>query len=204
MHKLTRLSILFVATQPTQVSQFQPNTNKPTTRLRAPAPSHHLGFLSKWVGSTSTPAPSTTLAPIGCAGSVGKDILFLVDGTVNPQQTYDMVDKAFKKIKRFIRGVIRDLNDASFRVGVMQFADKGMAHMEIDFMNPMERKEIKLRLNMIIQQRGHERYTGDALVEVNKEVSARIYRSQWVTFRVESLKRSRSFKHLFWHASLDN
>ncbi|XP_028404925.1 matrilin-2-like [Dendronephthya gigantea] len=49
----------------------------------------------------------------------------------------------------------------------MQYTEKGSAKMEIDFMNPKEYREIKVRLGTIVQQRGYKRFTGDALVAAN-------------------------------------
>ena len=94
----------------------------------------------------------------------------MVDGTVNFQQSYDESQKDFKRIRNFIKTVIRDLDDDRFRVGVMQYSDKDTATMEIDFMNPIEMAEIKIRLGTIVQQGGYERYTGNALVKANHQV----------------------------------
>ena len=134
---------------------MKPQTEKPTTRLRAPAPG-----LSNWVTTTTATEVSTTSEPLGCSASEGKDVLFVVDGTVNFQQSYDLSQKYFKKVKGFIKSVIRDIDDDRFRVGVMQYTDRGTAKMEIDFMNPKKYKEIKIRLGTIVQQRGYKRFTG--------------------------------------------
>lgn len=129
--------------------------------------------------STSRPEPTTTREPqftttpaplLGCAGSVGKDILFLVDGTANFRQSYDEAAKDFKRVKGFIKTAIRDLRDDRFRVGVMQYSGSNTATMEIDFMSPLEMKEIKIRLGTIVQQRGYDRYTAEALARANNKV----------------------------------
>ncbi|CAB3978244.1 Hypothetical predicted protein [Paramuricea clavata] len=151
---------------PTQATQVQAISNNPTTRFRAPAPA----IITNWLGATTQPQePSTTLAPVGCSGSVGKDILFVVDGTVNFQQSYDQSRKDFKRIRGFMRATIRDLDNDKFRVGVMQYTGKGTARMEIDFMSSRQLKEIKIRLGTIVQQRGYKRFTGDALVKANSK-----------------------------------
>ena len=113
---------------------------------------------------------ATTLSPIGCAATDGKDILFVFDGTVNFRQSYDESQKDFKKIRNFIKAVVRDLDDERFRVGVMQYSGKDTATMEIDFMRPTDLAEIKIRLGTIVQQGGYERYIGEALVKANHQV----------------------------------
>lgn len=116
------------------------------------------------------PQVATTLSPIGCAATDGKDILFVFDGTVNFRQSYDESQKEFKKIRNFIKAVVRDLDDERFRVGVMQYSGKDTATMEIDFMSPTDLAEIKIRLATIVQQGGYERYIGEALVKANHQV----------------------------------
>ncbi len=94
----------------------------------------------------------------------------MVDGTVNFQRSYDESRKDFKRIKGFIKTVVRNLDDDRFRVGVMQYTNKDTARMEIDFMNPKDYREIRIRLGTIVQQRGYKRFTGNALVRANNQV----------------------------------
>ena len=152
MNSTNNVLCIFLATEPTQEQ-----------RVRAPAPERSAGSLTNWLGAT-------TAAPQGCAASIGKDILFLIDGTVNFQQSYDESQKDFRRIKKFIKTVVRDLSDERFNVGVMQYANKGAAKMEIDFMSVKDLKEFKVRVGTIIQDGGYKRYTGDALVKANNKV----------------------------------
>ena len=138
-------------TQPTQ-----------ETRFRVPAPELPIGSLGNRLGAT-------TSAPQGCAASIGKDILFVIDGTVNFQQSYDESQKDFRRIKKFIKTVVRDLSDERFNVGVMQYTNKRAAKMEIDFMSVKHHKEIRVRVGTIIQDGGDKRFTGDALVKANNK-----------------------------------
>jgi hypothetical protein len=101
-----------------------------------------------------------TTPPSPCSGSV-----FVVDGTVNSRQAYDLAQEDFNTIKEFILSIIRDINHDQFRVGVMQYTGKDSVKMEIDFMSPVKFKEITM-----MQQRGNKRYTGDALAEANNKV----------------------------------
>ena len=95
----------------------------------------------------------------------------MVDGTKSFQKSYYETEKDFKKIRRFIKSFVRDLDDDRFRVGMMQYTDKGTAKKEIDFLNPKnDFAEIKIRLSTIVQQRGYKRFTGDALAQANKQV----------------------------------
>ena len=94
-----------------------------------------------------------------------------MDGTVNERMHHKGSQKEFKKVKRFIKSFVRGLNDARFRVGVMQYSHVNTAKMNIDFMSPLNKREFKLRLATMIQQGGYERYTGDALVHANKKVT---------------------------------
>ncbi|CAB4025036.1 von Willebrand factor, partial [Paramuricea clavata] len=145
-------------------------TPSPTLPLTTTSP-------STTIPRSTTLTPSTSVPPTPPTNCSGKDVLFVVDGTVNSRQSYDLAQEDFENIKGFIKSVIRGLND-TFRVGVMQYTDKDTARMEIDFMSPLEFSDTVKDIT-ITQQRGYKRYTGDALAEA----ANRFYEHDYLQYR---------------------
>lgn len=118
---------------------------------------------------TTTPAPTTPTPVIATTCSDNpKDILFVVDGTSNHQETAHRTKKHFSKILKFVKRIVSKLSD-KFTVGVLQYSEKGKVKMDVEFSFGASIGKLNSLINNIKQQKGRERYTGEALVKANNK-----------------------------------
>ena len=104
--------------------------------------------------------------PEVCTSKKSKDILYMVDSTVN------VTKPVLQRMKNFISYSMARFSqlDRSFMMGVMQFSDKNSAKVIRRVSTYSNRSNLR-NLEKMQPQKGFKRLTGDALVEASKTVS---------------------------------
>ena len=117
------------------------------------------------VVTTHRPGPSV------CSKSDAKDILFVIDGTVNYRQYLKIRRKEWNQIKDFVKGIVSEVNDDNNRIGIMQYGGRMKPRMEVDFWERTDTTNLITQIDDIKQISGRERKTGEALVTAGNKVS---------------------------------
>lgn len=188
-----------VTTKTDQITTTTVKTNKPTTIAKTR--STELEYASTQQASTaetrttagitteerkpttattvlpSSKTPTTTVVtthrpgPSVCSKSDAKDILFVIDGTVNYRQYLKIRRKEWNQIKDFVKGIVSEVNDDNNRIGIMQYGGRMKPRMEVDFWERTDTTNLITQIDDIKQIGGRERKTGEALVPAGNKVS---------------------------------
>ena len=115
----------------------------------------------------ATQRPTKSRPPEVCTSKKSKDILFMVDSTVN------VTESVLQRMKDFINYSMARFNqlDESFMMGIMQFSDESSAEVVRKMSKYTNREDLEEVLKKMESQKGLKRLTGDALVEASKTVS---------------------------------
>lgn len=137
-------------------------TKKPTTVTTVLPPS-------------TTPATTTVTThrpgPSVCSKGDAKDVLFIIDGTINYSQYLKIRRKEWNQIKDFVKEIVSELNDDNNRIGIMQYGGRRGPRMEVDFQERADTSDLITKIHNIRQIGGMERKTGESLVIAGNKVS---------------------------------
>lgn len=143
-------------------------TNTPTTTKQPPTTLPPSTTPKATTAVTMPTTQSSTQDPHVCGRSDAKDILFIIDGTVNYRRYWVTSGREFKQLKHFLKEVISELKGDKFNIGVMQYGRRNEPEMEIDF---WEGDDLAYQIDKIKQMGGEKRYTGATLAVASNKVS---------------------------------
>jgi hypothetical protein len=141
----------------------------PTTKLPTTVSPSSMTPTMTVVTATTTQEPRP--GPSVCSHSGAKDILFIIDGTVNYRQYWVTRKKEWKQTKHFIKEVVSELNGDNFRVGVMQYGGRREPRMEVDLWEGTSTADLMYQIDNIRPIGGVERITGKSLAIASNKVS---------------------------------
>ena len=158
--------------EPTQ----EPSTAGSQTTARVTTEERKTTTVTTVLPSSTTPATTPVAThrpgPSVCSKSDAKDVLFIIDGTVNYGQYLKIRKKEWNQIKDFIKEIVSELNhDDNNRIGIMQYGGKRGPRMEVDFWERTDTSNLITKIHNIRQIGGRERKTGESLVIAGNKVS---------------------------------
>ena len=117
---------------------------------------------------TTSELRTTAIPDTVCSSSKPKDVLFMVDGSINYQEHWMGRTKQFSEIKSFLKQVISELYEHKFKVGVMKLGGKHGLTLEINFLDGIN---IPISWLDYMSQRGDsDRRIGEALGTASSKV----------------------------------
>ncbi|CAB4020613.1 Hypothetical predicted protein [Paramuricea clavata] len=139
-----------------RTTEFPTNTRRTTTEMPS-STTPTMTVVTTLITQKPRPSPST------CSQNNAKDILFIIDGTVNYRHHWVTRKKEWKQIKHFVKEVVSELNGDNSRVGVMQYGGRRKPKMEVDLSARTSTADLIYRIGNIRQIGGVKRMTGKSL-----------------------------------------
>ena len=165
-----------LATQPPPTTQLPTTTRPPTTtQITIPAePTTKKTPMQAKRAPTPAPTPAPTRPPTPPRPTCGdnpKDVIFVVDSTMDFRDTARAANQHFTKVKKFLKKTVSKISN-KFTIAVIQYSGDGMTNVEVDFSDGTSTRKLRSLIRGIKHQRERQRYTAAALVKANSKVGS--------------------------------